>query len=265
MHSISCFTTIFTLLLLSLANAQTNDAWFKAMQSAFEGADFEEAIHHGKQLLQKDDIPGLQREEVYRTLGVSYFHRTSLDSSRYYFIRLLSLKQSAALDPIKTSPKIIQYFEGIRQEYIEIRRLEIQTERPEKPATQAAPVKLNDIRPSAGLSSLLIPGLGQWKKGHKARSVISAVGFISLLGTTAITWNSESDARDAYLNAKTFPEINNLYDEYNTLQKRRKSLLVATGIIWGLSVVDAFWSPYAIPEVESDQYGNFKAGIRMRF
>jgi len=235
------------------------------MGSAFDAADFDEAIHHGKKLLEKGDITGIQREEVYRTLGISYFHQTALDSSRYYFLRLLSLKQNAALDPIKTSPKIIQYFEEIRREYLEIRQLETPEKQSEPPPAKPTPEKIDDIRPSAGLSSLILPGYGQWKKGHKVRSVVSAVGFVALLGSSAAAWSNERDSRDAYLNARTFPAINELYDEYNSNQKRRKSLLLATGIFWGISVIDAFWSPYAIPEIEQDVNGNLKAGIRMRF
>ncbi|MGH1362640.1 MAG: hypothetical protein ACRBF0_03725 [Calditrichia bacterium] len=256
---------ILLLLFLSTAKSQTIEQYKEAMDSALKAADFEEALHHGHKLLQFPDLLKQTAELAHETLAISFFHTAQLDSSKQHFINLLNLNENANLDPIRTSPKILRFFEDVRKDFVHIKRLQQPTEEPESPITIKEKLAVPDIRPSAGVRSLLLPGLGQWQKGHKTRSIFFAGTVSGLIAATAYVWLKESDAKKVYTAATFFPEIDQLYKTYNDRQKKRKTLLLSTGIAWGLTVLDAFRSPYVQPTINVDTQGDIQTSLRLRF
>jgi len=256
---------LLLLLSLSTAKSQTIDEYKRAMDSALKGADFEEALHHGRKLLQFTNLSKQTSELAHEALAISFFHTAQLDSSKQHFINLLNLNENVNLDPIRTSPKILRFFEDVRKDFLSFKRLQQSTEEPESPIVIKEKLAVKDIRPSAGVRSLFLPGLGQWQKGHKTRSILFAGAVSGLVAATAYVWLKENDAKKVYTAATFFPEIDQLYQTYNDRQKQRKTLLLATGLTWGLTVLDAFRSPYVQPTINVDTQGDIQTSLRLQF
>ncbi|GAB4372711.1 MAG: hypothetical protein Kow0042_16180 [Calditrichia bacterium] len=227
------------------------------VQALYENLQYEEAIHLGKQLLRNP--AGLGASDlalINRYLGVSWFSIGEPDSARTYFLSLLSIEPEAVLDSLQFSPKIIRFFQDVKNEYRWLLP-------PKLNQNYVRYIFINDRRPEATWRSLLLPGWGQMYKFQKKRALLVGGLFLGSVVSTGISWYLEEKYHDDYLNSTTRPELNDHYSRYNTWYKIRRTSLVVVGAVWLLNVADALWWPYSQRENAVTLNGGMGFGFRI--
>jgi hypothetical protein len=205
----------------------------------YESLEYEKAVLTGNLLLRsnysfnKDDLIFL-----HEYIALSFYNLGEIDSSRSHFLSLLSIHPEHELDPIKVSPKIINFFD----------RLKSETKMPLE-ATKLTPYKeyvfVEDVRPKAGLRSALLPGLGQLYKGQKKKGLIIGGLFITSLAATGVSLYFEKDSEDKYLQSTIPSNIEVNYNTYDNWYKRRQFFTITTVSVWAIGILDALFTPYA--------------------
>ncbi len=122
------FTCTLVFLLSINIFSQINGDSLKILKKQFESFEYQKAINRANQLLAgKDTISKANLKEIYRMKGISHFSINQDDSARYSFRQILKLDSTYNLDSSKTSPKIVAFFNDIknnfRKEQVEIRKL----------------------------------------------------------------------------------------------------------------------------------------------
>ncbi|MCB0285708.1 MAG: DUF5683 domain-containing protein [Calditrichia bacterium] len=236
---------IFLLLPLLLCKnlfAQPVSNSVNQLKQLYENVEFESAITKGNELLK---LPGnaLSPDElavVHRYMAFSFFNLGDQDSARVHFLSLLSLQPDLELNPAETSPKIIDFFQQLKEEFRSISQQE-------NDRVFTKYVIAEDLRPGAALRSAVIPGWGQLRKGQRGRAVVLGGGFWAGLIATGVAYSKSQSLKDDYVAAKDPAEISRLYDDYNGWHKTRQALTLATAVFWVINVVDAGWSNYPKP------------------
>lgn len=237
---------LLPLLVLSPAgrlDAQISDSRILAVKIHYDELQYERAVATGNRLLTGggDFSPG-DLAFLHRYMALANYNLGRQDSSRSHFRSLLSLRPDLRLDPAEVSPKIIEFFDGIRAE--------METAQPGTGFTRY--VMVEDDRREALWRSALVPGWGQVHKGQWTRGLL--VGGLFWGSVAALTWNAleEGDARDAYT-AAVFPDdIAARYDDYNGYHRARQWWTVAAVSLWALNAVDAGWGPRSTPRLDRD-------------
>ena len=225
----------------------------------YESVAFEKVISLGKKLLHSpEEKTPEELALVHRYMALSYYNLGQLDSSRAHFLSLLSIQSDTELDPVTVSPKIIDFFNSIKKDYVALQRAD------------AMPgftryIFVKDLRPAAGWRSALLPGWGQFYKKQKIRGIILGGAFWSSLVATGIAALKEGQTHRDYLDSQTPDDINRNYDTYNKWYKTRRFLTVTTAILWGITLGDALWSDYPKPMVAFSEKGDIMLGMRIAF
>lgn len=225
----------FLLLALALAGspaaAQPADA-VGDVRAAYQRLDYDEAA---RQALAAIEAGGLHRDqlvELHTILALVAYSRDDLDEARRQFGLALDLDPGLVLDPLLVSPKIVAFFDEVRQ-----------TRRTAAPAEGTVPdvryVVLRDGRPDAALRSMLVPGWGQLYKGERTKGWVLA-GLWGLTATGSlyahVRWQ---DARDAYRAERDPGRVDDRYARADAWYKARNNLVLGAAGVWLVSYVDA--------------------------
>lgn len=203
----------------------------------YEALEFDKAIQSGQNLLKSNHR--FSRDElatVHQYMALSFYNTGKIDSARSHFLTLLSIQPDVELDPISVSPKIISFFEQLKNE------------------TNASPtdlsigytkyVFLQDLRPGATFRSAVFPGWGQIYKHQKIRGYVIGGAFVASLVVTGISLYFEKDNHNKYLDSTAPASIEANYDTYNSWFKKRKVFTITTVSVWAFAILDAMWAPY---------------------
>ena len=164
-------------------------------------------------------------------------------TARIHFLSLLSIRPDFKLDPVNVSPKIISFFEQLKNE--------TRNPKTEQAIGYTKYVFLEDLRPGATLRSTLLPGWGQIYKHQKKRGYFIGGVFIASLTATGVSLYFEKDNHNKYLDSTTPAAIEKIYNTYNNWFKRRKLFTIATVSIWAIGILDALWAPYLNTKVSA--------------
>jgi len=206
----------------------------------YEALEFDKAIQSGQNLLKSGQK--FAREElatVHQYMALSFYNTGKIDSARSHFLTLLSIQPNFEPDPINVSPKIISFFQQLKNETAT------------RPADHAIGytkyVFLQDLRPAATFRSAVLPGWGQFYKHQSTRGYIIGGVFIASLMATGISLYLEKDNHNKYLDSTTPASIEANYDTYNNWFKKRKVFTITTMSVWAFAILDALWAPYPHP------------------
>ncbi|RMF56424.1 MAG: hypothetical protein D6748_13560 [Calditrichaeota bacterium] len=213
------------------------------VKQLYDSLEFEKAISIGQEVLKSRkqiSLDGLVI--VHRYMALSFYNVGEQDSARSHFLSLLSLNPDEELDPVFISPKIIEFFNKIKEEY-----LAQQATPTGKPFTRY--VLVDDPRPGAGWRSALIPGWGQFYKHQPRKGILIGGAFWSSLLFTGFAALKEKQTHQDYRDAVSPKDIDARYNTYNRWYRTRQIMTYTTLLLWSLSVGDALWSGYPTPVV----------------
>jgi len=250
----------FVLLNLSLilcgqqALAQKDVNEISQIKYLYDGLRFEESIQFGWDYLKESDkLSTKQLSYIHQYLAFSFFNIGQTDSARVHFLSLLSINTDIKLNPLETSPKIIDFFDQIKNDFTEINTQKMFISYPEY-------IFVEDKRPDAAWRSAILPGWGQFYKEQPTRGYIFGGAFLTSAAILGVSIVNENKYKDSYLNSTDLDEISNTYDKYNNWSKIRQVSTYSTIGIWLLSFADALWSDY--PKIGLNySTGDYNSGL----
>lgn len=224
---------LFGLTLTVPAAAQTSgDGVVADVQEAYRQFDYDEADRKGRDALrQYSDFTIEQLTDIHTILALVAYNRGDLSESRRQFISALQLTPGLRLDPLLISPKIVEFFGETRSDLAA-----------SDAALEGAPTRyvlVRDRRPDAAMRSMIVPGWGQFYKGHRTKGWIVS-GLFGAVAAGAIGAHiKRRNAEAAYENEPNPDLVEGRYDTYNRWHKTRNALIQGTALIWWAGYVDA--------------------------
>ncbi len=202
-----------------------------------------------KLLLKKAPFNRADIINIYMLKGISHYSLSEDDAARKSFIEILRIDTSYTFDSTKISPKIISFYNQVKQNYIQQQK-DIEARTVVRIDTVYVPQTRYDTEyerklKNAVARSLIIPGLGQWYlKTNFKNIVFTVLGTASLASTIYYFLKTETDEK-AYLIETNPDEIQSKYNEYNNSFKGRNISLITFGVLWVYSQLDLlFFNDY---------------------
>jgi hypothetical protein len=218
--------------------AQTTpaDSLFEMAQTRYDDGDFDGAeLAALRGLRLAADLDELGKLKFHLLLGFVYVARDQRANALQEFNHVLVVNPAYDLDPVQTSPKIMEIFRQARSDYL----LKVASE----PAVYRMPQ--SDVRLAASWRSLALPGWGQfYKKQDTKGSAFAAAQVLSL--AALIFMQTETNRRhDEYLGKKVYgdPNIENAYNEYRHAYQVRNVVGYVTLGIYFVNYLDALYFP----------------------
>ncbi len=228
---------ILVLLILSFVplRAQVQQSLFQQMNQAFRQLDYGTAQKIGTQIIGDfRKYSPLELLEAHKILGVIAYHDGRIAEANAQFEQALSIDRTATLDSVYVSPKIIQFFEELKQKY---NATQMTAER--EGSVYYRYLIQPDPRPMATLRSMVFPGWGQLHKNDRRKGYF-LLGASSLLILSTATFHFlQQDAHDQYLHTIDERTIQDKYDRYNLFFKLRNNAALAYASVWLYSFFDA--------------------------
>ena len=230
--------------------AQHSGSDYAQVKYLYDELRFEEAIQSGHKMLSANEyLSATHLEYIHQYMAFSYYNIGSSDSARVHFLALLSINPEYELDPLTTSPKIIDFFTQTKTDFQDIDARQNILPYPKY-------IFIEDPRPSAAWRSAILPGWGQYYKMQPSRAYIFGGSFITSAIVLGISVANENNYRDSYRTSTDPEEISGYYEKYNNWSKVRKISTYTTVGIWLLSFADALWSDYPQIEITPSQSQN---------
>jgi hypothetical protein len=186
-------------LLLALALAAApQSADLKRARDRFEFGSFADAAGIIRNWLgEHPDASGDDALEAYRMLGISELKLGDVQQARAAFVALLSLDPDFTLDPFLVEPKVVEFFDRVKQEnepalapLREQRRALEEQKRladdarkrllADEQARGGSPAKVIRVQDRIYLFNWMPLGAGQFQNGHRAKGTAIAAAQVAL-------------------------------------------------------------------------------------
>lgn len=171
--------------------------------------------------------------EIHTVLGLIEFSQNQPQDARDQFTAALSLNPDLTLDPLMVSPKILTFFDGIRDEFSQMRGDEA------TPSDAVRYVIVEDRRSEAALRSMVLPGWGQLHKGDRTKGRVLLGLWGTMIGGTVAAHLFCASAERDYDAARTPADALERFDTFNAWHKTRNALFIGTAGVWAYSYIDA--------------------------
>ncbi|MBN1481909.1 hypothetical protein EH223_06170 [candidate division KSB1 bacterium] len=223
---------------------QNPDSDIAFMQQKLRAFDYNAVIEAAeKALANPDRYRTDQLINIHEMKAVAHYSKSELLDAKASFIEILKLDSLRTLDPIQTSPKIIEFFDTVKDEFEHEKAAETISPPEERVVRDTVFVvrqTLGDYKKSIP-ASLLFPGTGHVLMGEKKRGIIvtaiSALTLSSAIYATDLTRRREN----RYLSAINDADIAASYTPYNSAYKTRNALWTAFAAIWLYTQVDLIY------------------------
>jgi hypothetical protein len=257
--------------------AAPQGADLKRARDRFEFGSYAEAAGTLRAwLAEHPNAGGTDAVEAYRMLGIAEFKLGDRASARAAFVSLLSLDPDHALDPFLVEPKVVEFFDQVKQEHepalAPLRERRRALEEQQRLADAARERLLHDEQARSGPASKVIRverrlylfnwmpfGAGQFQNGHVGKGaaiaagevVLAAVNLASILIHNQIAENPSRRCSPSQPVGCSRPPYT---DADRRLLARLDTLkYVTAGLFWAVyayGVVDAH--VYYVPQVETE-------------
>jgi TM2 domain-containing membrane protein YozV len=238
------WNTCILIILFSINSfCQVNGDSLKILKKQFESFEYQKVITRANQLLiRKDTISKANLKEIYRMKGISHFSINQDDSARYSFRQILKLDSTYNLDSSKTSPKIVAFFNEIknnfRKEQTEIRKLEAAKRDTVYIPQYVRNVDSEDNLKHAIAQSIIFPGWGHFHQGYTVKGWIFTTLTLATLSSTIYFIYDTNKRKNEYLNQTNVSQILTKYNSYNTAFHKRNISIFALAAVWLYTQID---------------------------
>lgn len=242
----------FIILLYTICYGSIDDLAFDDVREKFKSFQYEEVIRLSKALL--DDSGELSREEqieLYEMRAISFYSIDDLTAAINAYANILAIDPAFVFDPVKTSPKIIAFFDDIRPN--------LATDQNNAPAAfdsgqrdsldyYVKESQLNKNLRGAMPRSIVLPGWGHLHRDMQLKGwTLLSLSAVTLGGGIYFAGEARSK-EEAYLNETDPDLIDSRYDDFNTAYKRRNLFLAAYGLVWLFAQADLLFFSRQSPE-----------------
>ncbi|MEE9432200.1 MAG: hypothetical protein V3V16_14210, partial [Melioribacteraceae bacterium] len=214
----------------------------KELSKKYESFEYEKVISLSKKVFNSGEkLERSDSRSVFTMLAVSYFSISQKDSARSEFVKILQMDKNHKLNPQIISPKIISYFEQIKNDFkIIFKNVPIKKE-PPKNILVSEPEQITNEKSIVQTSlsrSLLLPGMGHLYLGNKTKGWLLTTASTLTLGSM-IYFIIETNNKEAlYLSETNLELVKQKYSTYDTSYKIRNSLIISYAVMWLYSQID---------------------------
>ncbi len=264
---------LLLIILTSYSYAQQGSDSLTVLRNEFEAFQYKEVINSAKSmLLHKDIFNNNQLIEIYRINGISEFSLLNDSDAKKSFIQILNIDSSYSLDSAKTSPKIISFFNQIKDEYNHEKVYNNSLLR--KPDTvyikSSQPFESNSYLKPEIIRSLIFPGWGQiYENSNSLKGWILASLGAATLGSTVYFIIDSNNKQKKYLNDVSLSTIQNNYNQYNSSYKMKNISLISFIAVWVYSQIDVLFfskgSSRPLVQLRTNSINKYQLSIRLPF
>jgi len=258
---------LFILIFLSTQMfSQQNPGNLKSINNKFQSFDYPSVVEKADSLLSSTHaLNDSEKVEIYRLKGISHYSLLQMRSAFSSFMNVLKLDSDYKMDPIQNSPKIVKYYDEIKENF---KNIIVNAEEKEIEFNNELINQRSNIN-TAITYSLMLPGAGQlhYEETIKGWSLISAT--IVTLGSSFYFIIDANKKENDYLNESDKSQIEIKYKRYNESYKYRNISLISFAAVWLYAQIDLlFLSNNEIdllevqPSVLSSGEPQFKINIR---
>jgi hypothetical protein len=250
------FSILFLMLVISLAHA-ADDNHIDKIDQAYKSFNYDEVIILCQKALQdtSQTNPDLL-VDIYKYMGLSYYALGEMGPSYNKFYILLTLNSQYQLDPSRTPPKVLRFYDEIKATF---------KESPDKNTTAKSDTVIlyNGPEKLSLIYSFILPGSGHLREGFKTKGWILTSAALVTLGSSIYFIVETNNREKEYLNAIEKDIIEQKYQEYNDAYRLRNISLGLFAGVWLYSQIDLlFISSY---EKNSKSGLNIQAGMNDKF
>jgi hypothetical protein len=241
------------------------------IRNQFELFEYENVISFSNQLLaKKDSLTNKELIEVFTLKGISHYSLGDERTSRACFIEILRIDNRQQLDSEKTSPKIVDLFNQVKNEYL----LSVSDNQPgeEEILDSTIQQKVNIFKienerfKSSIWKSLLLPGWGQINNGDLTNGIILSTAAVLNVSSLIYFIFDTNSKESKYLAEKDELLISAKYNSFNNSYKIRNLLISSLVLIWVYAQLDILffsekkYSPISF-YIEENKIHNQKSSI----
>ena len=229
-----CFIVQFLILLISLISSVTSQTptILEDIRQSYRQFDYRTVIQRADSALQDKTL--FSTDELVHILELkafSHYAESESAEARRCFIDILNMRSDYQPDPMRTSPKIISFFEQIKESNTPV----VEMDKVPRDTTLMDTVYITRVMPPRDrhlLPSIILPGTGQWLNGNRRKGAI-LTSFSSVLLVTSIVMTADClDKRRDYLNSVEPSQIESSYQHYNSAYKNSIALWISYAALW---------------------------------
>lgn len=242
----------------------------KEVEQAFVSFDYPQVIRLADSILTKSpNLDTLQTIEILRLKAIAHYSLNQEDLATLSFVRLLQLNRDYRLDPMINSPKIIAFFEKIKQDFLKSER------KPPEPKKETFVAQTNRQQLLANFRqslwrSMVLPGWGHLHQKQTKIGLALMTSSAMIIGASVYFILKTQQLEKDYLNSIEQQQIDQNYRLYNKSFKTRNVLLITYALLWSYTQLDLlqnFNHSSLVLNLTPDakQMKNFKIGLAFRF
>ena len=242
------FLIIIILCLVSAKVIFSQDAKedLKNLVEKFGDFNYSEVVKEVSQLIKnKDRFTNRELIEIYRMQGIAYFSLSDEQHARSSFVEILEVDSSFEMNPANTSPKIISFFDKVKNLYL--LSLDQNKEEPtivkhdtvyvDVPVTLRDTVKEENLR-QALLRSVFIPGTGHlYLQSNFKAWALTTLSVASIAAGIYYIINTNKKEKD-YLQETDINNVAGKYNDYNSSYRMRNLAFITYATLWLYSQFD---------------------------
>jgi tetratricopeptide (TPR) repeat protein len=211
------------------------DSLFQAAQTAYEDGNYDGAeLAALRGLREATNLDELGKLKYHLLLGFVYVARDQRQNALQEFTHVLTVNPAYNLDPVQTSPKILDVFHDARQNYL----LNVASQ----PAIFRMPQA--DVRLAASWRSLVLPGWGQFYKRQELKGTAIVVAQVFSLAALMFEQVEVNRRHNDYRGlAYNDPRIEQVYGDYRSAYRTRNVVGYITLGVYLINYCDALYYP----------------------
>ncbi len=225
-----------TLLISTSGYGQADSLSISRIQEKFKSFEYVEVIRHSEMLLRKkQNLSNEALIELHQMRAISYYSMDSLTLAINAFSDILNINSEFQFDPVKTSPKIIAFFDGIRLNLATAQDTDaLSTNRAQSDSLAffLAQSQVNNKLRSVMARSILLPGWGHLHRGNRTKGWILTIASVTAVSSAIYFFDDSRTKEKAYLNETDLSKTDARYDAFNSAFKKRNVVMVAYALIW---------------------------------
>ncbi|MBU1638707.1 hypothetical protein KKC97_13675 [bacterium] len=208
---------------------------FSEAQTAYDNGRYNEAELAALRGVREVEADPLATIPFHVLLGFVYVARDQTEDAYREFAKVVSINPAYELDPVMTSPKILEVFRRAKKDYMDNWLSQPQIYR----MPQA------DVRLAASARSLVLPGWGQYYKDQKIKGTAFTAFQVLSIAALAVLQAEVNRRHDDYLSIREHnsPFIEDRYQEYRRAYRMRNAAGYFALGVYILNYLDALYTP----------------------
>jgi TM2 domain-containing membrane protein YozV len=261
----SIFILFYILFSLDIFAQDIGDS-ISVLKNELESFKYSQVIDNANfMILNNKGLPNAALVEIYRLKATAQFSLSDIEGAKATFINIFELDTNYTLDSSNTSPKIINYFNGLKHNYL----IELSRQK------QNLKIKTDTVFIQEGNSylslkqavirSMIFPGLGHFYLGQNIKGIILSSLTVITLSSMLYFIIDSNNKESNYLNAEDNVIIQSRYNEYNTSYKLRNISIFSVAAVWLYSQVDLLFFSSNSPGLLTGSVSNPTGGMQLTF